>query len=651
MGVQSTVSTKFTAIDKFTAPITKMATATQSFAAKAEVGVARANRAFRSLTSPLRSLSRQLGQLGVVLGATAVIGVVGGAINIFKDFEAANKTLASVMATATDPQLKALQEDAKRLGATTAKSATEVVALQEAFARLGFETPEIINMTESTIAGSVAMNSALDETANLVGAMVRTFDDFSSADAPQIIDMMTAATQKSALSFEKLNTALPIVSGAANAAGVPMNQLLALLGKLSDAGIDASSSSTALRNIFLESASQGLTYSQILDKIVANQDQLTASNDEFGKRAAVSGVILAKNIAATNSLGKELLGTGGAAQEAADKQLNSLNGALTILESSYRGFILSLEDGNGAFGEFLTKTVRVASEMLSLASGSAKAESELTAQELAIRGIAETATTVVKVIGYVVAGMVAFKAILVASSIAIGAYNIGLGIMGALSGTASIAIGQNALALGAYKTVLALAAANQWLLNSAIGIGLLPLTLLVAGVALAIKYWDDWGAAVTLVGGIIAAFFSPFVAVIALVVSLVMSLYRHWNMIGEAFSNGGILAGIKAIGLALLDSVLYPIQQILEIASNIPGSIGDFAAQGAASIEGFRQTLGVEGESEPVNPKAAEQEALMMRQEKTTTTKNELLIRDETGRAEMQGDDAIGIELIPTIGF
>ena len=100
--------------------------------------------------------------------------------------------------------------------------------LQIAYARLGFTQNEIINLTEGTIAGSIALNAELDETANLTGAIVRTFDDLKTTDAARIQDVLAAATQKSALNFEKLQTSLPIVAGAANAVGIPFTKLVSL---------------------------------------------------------------------------------------------------------------------------------------------------------------------------------------------------------------------------------------------------------------------------------------------------------------------------------------------------------------------------------------------------------------------------------------
>ena len=65
-----------------------------------------------------------------------------------------------------------------------------------------------MGLTEDTINGSIALNAALDETAKLAGAVVRTFDDLSTTDVGIILDQMVASTQQSALEFEKLQTAL-----------------------------------------------------------------------------------------------------------------------------------------------------------------------------------------------------------------------------------------------------------------------------------------------------------------------------------------------------------------------------------------------------------------------------------------------------------
>ncbi|MFJ1492559.1 hypothetical protein, partial [Capnocytophaga canis] len=67
-------------------------------------------------------------------------------------------------------------------------------------------------------------------------------------------------------------------------------------------------------------------------------------------------------------------------------------------------------------------------------------------------------------------------------------------------------------------------------------------------------------------------------------------LYKHWEDIKKAFTDGGIIEGLKRIGLAILDMLLVPVQQLLEVLSYIPG-LGDLAGKGAEAIASFRDKL------------------------------------------------------------
>jgi hypothetical protein len=316
------------------------------------------------------------GAFGVTVGLQGFVNLFSSMTAKFMEFEYASATVAGVLRKTTD-QTMALQEQAKYLGATTAMSATQVVQLQEAYARLGFSMQEIQNMTKATIDGAVAMNSSLDRTAELTGAVVRTFGEFESIDAPEIVDKMTASTQMSALSFSKLETALPIVSGAAEAAGISFDRLLALLGKLSDAGVDASNSATSLRNIFIDAAGQGLDYNQILQKIANSTNKLSTGYDEFGKRGAIQANILAAQLDSVKDLEIAIGGAAGTAERAANNQLNTLQGRLIILESSWEGFVLSIEDGNGRIGAAMMKVVDTATEILNIWAGVAVSEQKV----------------------------------------------------------------------------------------------------------------------------------------------------------------------------------------------------------------------------------------------------------------------------------
>lgn len=631
-----TIPSIFTAVDKYSSVVKTMQKNTHSFATKASAGVDRLDRRLRKLTPSLGGVQRQLLAFA---SAGILIAGVGAAVNTVKDFEQANANLASVMSTTIEAN-KTLAIDAERLGSITAKSATEVVSLQESYARLGFSQNEIVDVTEATINGSIAMNAELADTAELTGAMIRTFKDFSSADAPEILDQLTLATQKSALNFEKLSTALPIVSGAANQAGIPFNKMLALLGKLSDAGIDASSSSTALRNIFLDSAKKGKNYEEILQEIVRQKDKLTASFDEFGKRGAVSASILAENIEKTQEL-SDILGTAakghkleGVASRTAATQLDTLQGSLTLLSSAYEGLLIRMNNGSGALGVF-RKLI-----------------------DFTTKNIEKIAT----VIGVLVAGFLALKTILIISKIAIFAYNVAVGIAAVSSSTLAVGVGASNVAMVAQKVatwavIIATEAftAAQWILNIAlnanpIGLIIIGIAALIALIVVIINKYDEWGAALTIILG-------P----LGMIINLIQSFRRNWDMITDAFANGGILAGFKAIGVVILDSVLMPLQQILELIEKVPGLDFGFSED----IKSFRAGLGVDvdattngeaviagGDAELVNNKRNEQEGLV---DKITETKNSNLninINDPGGNATIEGDTpAIGVNISSTSGF
>ena len=122
----------------------------------------------------------------------------------------------------------------------------------------------------------------------------------------------------------------------------------------------------------------------------------------------------------------------------------------------------------------------------------------------------------------------------------------------------------------------------QWMLNIAMSVN--PYFLIAAAivaaivaVVLAIKYWHQWGAALTVMMG-------P----LGIIVNALMTFKDRWDQIKNAFSQGGIMDGLKEIGFALLDMVLYPLQEILELASHIPG-VGKYAQMGADKIKSFRE--------------------------------------------------------------
>lgn len=124
--------------------------------------------------------------------------------------------------------------------------------------------------------------------------------------------------------------------------------------------------------------------------------------------------------------------------------------------------------------------------------------------------------------------------------------------------------------------------ANIAMLANPIGLIVLGIMALIAAVTVVIMKYDEWGAALTFLMG-------P----LGMIINLIQSVRRNWDLITEAFKSEGIMGGLRMIGKAIFDAILMPVQQVLEIASGLPGKMGKWAKSGAESIEKYRKELGV----------------------------------------------------------
>jgi TP901 family phage tail tape measure protein len=90
-------------------------------------------------------------------------------------------------------------------------------------------------------------------------------------------------------------------------------------------------------------------------------------------------------------------------------------------------------------------------------------------------------------------------------------------------------------------------------------------------------------------------------------VDTVGALFEGINNVISAFQDGGFIAGIKQIGLSLLNYLLTPIEAVLEAVSFLPG-IGGLAKKGAEKIAQFKEFLSAETEKN-IRPKNSPVEA------------------------------------------
>lgn len=315
-----------------------------------------------------RNVGNYRSALGKLQGAFASLGIaMGGAMvirNVFdtvKKFDQATANLASVLGVSRE-QMKGLTDDAMKYGSTTRFTAEEVANLQTEFAKLGFTQDEIKNVTEATLNLASATGTDLAESATVVGATVRGFG-LSTEQTARVTDVMSKSFSSSSLDMQKFSTAMGNVAPVAKNAGLNIEETTALLGTLTDNGIDASTAGTGLRNVFLELTKQGLTFEQAMNMIQNSTDKNATALELFGKRGATIGTVLADNTYNIDALTNALYDSAGATQIMADMQLDTLGGSLDLLTSAWDGYILKANEAGGV-GDMMKNGIKFLADNL-----------------------------------------------------------------------------------------------------------------------------------------------------------------------------------------------------------------------------------------------------------------------------------------------
>jgi len=352
-----------------------------------------------------KSFAKMAGAIGLAVTAFREINKqIGSAINTFKKFEF---QMAKVKATtgATEKDFKKLNATAKQLGRTTFFTSSQVGELQMNYAKLGFTTSEILDAQEATLRLATATGSDLARAAVVAGAAVRGFN-LDASETERVVDVMAVAFTSSALDIEKFQTSMTKVAPIAAGAGISIESTSAVMGKLTDAGIEASIAGTSLRNIFLKMQDSSSDLSQHLGFTIKSSADLEKAliqlNKEGLSNEEIMGLVDIRQVAAfatmvngTDSildLTDALEQANGAAQDMADIMADTLEGDIITAKSAWEGFQLSIMTGSSnvskmlrtavktwtfilnGFSDDLKSTEDVATDMFTNASKAAKEE-------------------------------------------------------------------------------------------------------------------------------------------------------------------------------------------------------------------------------------------------------------------------------------
>lgn len=329
----------------------------------------RGNELIRGLDNLQRRMVRigadlqQIGQRFASFGAP-IAGAIGFGIKQFADFDDQMQIVKAVTGASAEEFAK-LTASARRLGETTAYSATEVAGIMGELGKAGFAADQIDTMTESVLNLAKATATEPVLTSGIMAATLRQFG-LAAEDAASTADMLTIAANASFNSVESLGESLGYAGPVAASFGLSLKETLAILGGLGNVGIQGSEAGTALRRLLTLSGAEAKKLKDVLGvsftdaagnirplvDVLAEVNTKTAGlssgvraakfNEAFGLLGITSATVIGKSAADIDALRKALDESTGAAAAAADEMSKGLGEQLKKALSAANAVALSM---------------------------------------------------------------------------------------------------------------------------------------------------------------------------------------------------------------------------------------------------------------------------------------------------------------------
>lgn len=306
----------------------------------------------------IKNFGKSTKQLGKSLSTslTAPLAALGGmAVKTAADFEFSMAKVAAVSGF-TANEMQALEQQAKQLGGSTSKSASDVASLQLELAKLGNSAGEIQAMTESVLSLSIAFDTDLGQTASVVGATLNQFG-LDASESGRVADNMATLFGSSALDLEKFDNAMRVVGPTANALGISLEDTGSALGILTNAGLDAGTAGTALTKAFTTLVQNGTPANEVLTKLTDGNLSVAEGFEVFGDRAGKIIPLLQGTTGELAALTQRQLENTGAAIEARKVLEDTAQGGFDALRSA-------VESAGITIGQALMPTVKKATQFI-----------------------------------------------------------------------------------------------------------------------------------------------------------------------------------------------------------------------------------------------------------------------------------------------
>lgn len=360
--------------------------------------------ATRALTDMANSVLSGLNKIGIALGISgAAFGAYSTAVGA--SYEKQVSFLAAILGITdkTSQAYEALDRQARKIGATTALTATEAAEAMQVLAQAGMEVTDIISASDAAVKFALGNQATLDRSANLIAATLTQFS-LGGSEAARVADAMGMAARSSLLDVESLAEAMKYAGTTGAAFGWSVEETLAAVAQFRNLGLEGSQAGTNLRMAMVAAAAPmeknikllkryGLTVDDInpalhsFKDVMLNIARAGMSTADmfvlFDRRAganvkAIADRMLVDGGAAFDELLGKLENSAGTTEELYQASMNNVLGQFEVLKSAmeelgisfFEAFKTPLREALRSAGEFVNRIIGVVRQRQGTLSGS-----------------------------------------------------------------------------------------------------------------------------------------------------------------------------------------------------------------------------------------------------------------------------------------
>ncbi|HEX9639812.1 MAG TPA: phage tail tape measure protein, partial [Candidatus Krumholzibacteria bacterium] len=325
-----------------------------------------------------------LGGAGFLVPAAAVAAstvAIGKLVGVSNQLEVAFDEVSAITGI-TGTQLDGLTDAAIRFAGSSTKSVTEVA---NAFKLIASAAPELIETAggiESVTQAAILLSEASgDDLRSSVQTLTSALAQFrlDASESTRVVDALAAGAKAGAIEVPQLGEVLSRTGSVANAAGIEIEELIAIIETAGRSRQPLDIISTSLRNIILRlqvagRLKAGDDLADVFQKIADEALSAEESVKLFGLRAITTGEFLTQNVDVIRRMQEEL-GETGVATEQMTVRLGNLSGESDRAGAAWGGFIAALANTGPikAAGDFLeglqARVARVANFLTSAVQG------------------------------------------------------------------------------------------------------------------------------------------------------------------------------------------------------------------------------------------------------------------------------------------